>query len=239
MLRLATSRTLILLSSFIVAALPTFAATTIFSESFSTNGILNGMSPDVGGTWSGSSGLTVEDGVLDTARSNTSSPDSISASFTQALGSGEILGLSIVTTETQGLFATNGYAGLTLYAGGTEYFFIGSPGLVDEWGITGTGLSASTQTFTPALTAEAQTVYFTYEYDTGDWSLNIGGENLNGTGVANLEIDSVGIVSDGYNIADIAISSIGLQLVPEPGSYALFFAGGLLGLLALRRRITK
>jgi hypothetical protein len=224
-----------ILSSVMVLVLVSsaFGATTVFSDDFSTAGDLDGMSADVGGTWSVDSGaFTSTGGVVDTGVSNGDFTDEAFASFTESLAAGEQLALTFVTTESAGEFAARPWAGVSLYVGNSEEVFLGSPGGFTEWGITGL---VSTTTFSPSITAEPQTAVFGYAFDTGGWSFTVNGEALSGTATTGLAFDRVRIGSDANNRADIAVSSIDVTITPEPATMSLLALGGI-AMLKRRKR---
>ena len=175
----------------------------VFREDFSTTGDLDGSTPDVGGDWtcnSAAESFEVETaGVFDT---NTDSTEGacVFAAFADGavLGAGETLTLTFETTATDGTFAANGWAGFSLLSGYTnpsaaygEHCFMGSPNEVSGWGVDqavfggikglctdGTVFSTS-DAYLPSgktqLTAQTQTCYFTYNYDTGAMTFTVGG----------------------------------------------------------------
>ncbi len=226
----------ILMLFFLLALAPAAFGATVFSDDFSTNGTLGGTSADIGGTWvAGSGALVVSGGVVDTAASNTSSFDTAGAAMTQVLGTGEQITLTFVTAESAGDFATVGWVGVSLYVGGSEKVFMGSPGFpTTEWGIAGS-VPGSNTTFATSITAEPQTAVFDYDFDSGDWSFSVDGQTLNGTATAGLAFDQVGIGSDRDNIADMAVSSINITITPEPATMSLLALGGI-AMLKRRKR---
>jgi hypothetical protein len=145
-----------------------------------------------------------------------------------------MLDLSFVTTETDGVFANSGWVGLSLFAGNDdEAFFIGAPGNLSEWGID--GQEAAQSVFSPSITAEAQSVSFSYSFDTGEWELSVASSNLSGTATAGLELDRLRIGADSVNQADIAIDGITVA-VPEPSAYAALAGIFVLGFVVVLRR---
>ncbi len=143
-------------------ALPvaTFGAP-VFSDDFSTDGSLNGMSADIGGTWSVVlNSLSASGGVVDTNAST--DVGMAKASFTQALAEGEVMTLRFVTVESAGGFSFFGRAGISLYESGNEQVFMGGLGVFPvEWGIGGSAIGSS-QAFSTSITAEPQTAVFEY-----------------------------------------------------------------------------
>lgn len=208
---------------------------TIFSDDFSQpDGTqLNGTTPDIGGNWSvtsgSSSGIVINSGIVTTTGSNSpSSIDLMFANFTSTLGSNELLTMNFDVSGFTGSNVASGFAGISLFEGNNERFFIGSTSGSGNWGIAGL---AST-----SVNVGANSGSFTYEYNTGAWTLSITGDSISGTSTANYGLDRIRIASDRSNIADIAVSSVEVSVVPEPSAYALI--GGLiaLGLIPLRRK---
>ena len=185
--------------------------TTIFADDFSVDGDLHNQSADTGGVWSVNSGaLSVFSGGVDTQNGNTASKQAF-ASFSRALTANETLTLTLTTSATAGSFNTVGWAGISLYTGGTEQFFIGSPGLISGWGIG--GIVNPAQQTSPLITGSAQTVIFTYAYDTGAWTFEVpGSADLSGTTTVNLALDTLRLGADMNNIATILISDISITV---------------------------
>ena len=127
--------------------------------------------------------------------------------FSNAIGSGDLLKLTFNSNNVTN-FATNGWAGVSLYSGGatgTEQIFIGSLGGESNWGVSGTAFSSS---ISLTESNESVSVTFTYEYNTGKWTINVGGETKNGTISSNLALNTLRIAADINNNADIAISDL-------------------------------
>ncbi|MBK6833965.1 MAG: hypothetical protein IPG89_06695 [Bacteroidetes bacterium] len=106
------------------------------------------------------------------------------------------------------IFLTTGWAGVSFYTGGSngdEEIYIGSLGNTPSWGIDGPAMGGPTQINWPSAVAE---VKFTYDYDSGDWTLKIGNQTANGNINSNLELSTVRIAADISNYADIAVSNL-------------------------------
>ena len=213
------------------------SAVTVFSDDFSDDGNLNGQTPGVGEAWSVTAGsMTSSGGVMDTANTGGGQMKLAYAEFENnlSLGGGEMITLRFVTVNTSGTFQD--WAGISLYEGNTERFFMGLPGSSVNWGIDNTGLGGPAQYTT--LPGAAQDVTFTYAYDSGAWTYDVGAQSLSGNGLANLALDKIriGVDSD----ADIAVTSITAQFsdgsaVPEPTTLG-FIGVALVGLCGLGRR---
>ena len=204
-----------------------------FSEADGT--ALNGKAPDIGSNWNvtvGSAGLNVNGGSVDTQ----GAARAAFGGFT-ALGAGERLTLTYDTVATGGTFFTAGFAGVSLFvggSGGSEPFFTGDPGSggAASWGVVGIGAGGDQIT---ADTTVATSATFVYTYDTGAWTFTTtSGINLAGTGTANLAIDTLRFANGGGG--DIAVDNFAVDIsaVPEPSSSALLGLGGIA--LMLRRR---
>ncbi len=168
---------------------------TLFSDNFANNTAWNITSGD----------LIVSNNIASTE--GNSSMTTAFANFSQPLGSGDVLQLTFNSNSVTN-FATNGWAGVSLYTGGasgTEQIFIGSPGNHSNWGVDGAALGAVVSL---ARTSEIAQVNFSYNYDTGDWSLNVSGETVGGTIASGLAFDAIRIGADINNLADIAVSNL-------------------------------
>ncbi len=105
-------------------------------------------------------------------------------------------------------FATTGWAGVSLYTGGssgTEQVFIGSLGNKANWGIGGATLDSEVSF---SKTSPSVDVEFTYVYHSGAWILTVDGEQQSGTMDANLAFNTLRIGADVNNNADIAIVNV-------------------------------
>lgn len=212
-------------------------AEVIFSDNFNTDGPLSGSSADIGGTWNVTSGtLSISGGVVDTAASDSSNADIAFASFTRALTANETLTLTFQTTTSSGLFATSGWAGLSLFEKGYEKLFLVGPSYTPEWGIVGPAIG-SVKVFSPSITEAAQTAVFEYVFNTGHWNFTVNSQQISGTATANLAFDQIRIGADIYNYKDIAVSKINVTAaIPEPASALMIGFGGLLVLGCRRLR---
>lgn len=203
---------------------------------------VNGKPADVGGSWGAPGSQTIVGGVLDTAP--VGQHEGSFLDFTRALGVGETLTLTFRSAESAGtMFDIDGYAGMSLYVGGSEKLFIGDPGggqAVNGWaldGFAGGGPSSYT-----GLGSEAVTGTFTYNFDTGLGTLLVSdGVNSASTSHnydAGLALNRFRIQSGSSDAAALAIDSFSVSAaqVPEPASLGLLAVGLLGGLACARRR---
>lgn len=203
----------------------------VFADDFNeANGTLvNGKAPDVGGNWSvtvGSAGLDVQSGEVDTA----GGARAAFGTFTEALSTGRTLVLDFETADTTGLFHSNGFAGISLFEGGTERIFIGDPGGASSvWGLRQSGLSDDT-----TVADESVVGKFLYAFDTGAYQLFLNGVlEANGTIASGFALDRVRFANgDG---GDINVSELVVSFeIPAPAALPAGLA--LIGLAAARRR---
>lgn len=137
--------------------------------------------------------------------------------FYTSFGSNEIIKVSFNSNNVTN-FATSGWAGLSLYTGGSggnERIFIGTPGLVSSWGLAG---SCFPSNVVCSSTNPNTTVDFEYSYNTGEWRLKVGSEFLSGITTPNLDFNTVRIGADVDNLADIALSNL---LITKNNSFTL------------------
>lgn len=217
------------------------SATIIFSDSFSAaNGTMLGSYNG----WNVTSGdVAIQGGTVDTSLSNTFLINTQAFHTFQTLTAGSILTLNFTTlAPSSGNFFSGGWAGISLFSGANENFFLGnasSPGwaLID-YGNTLNNAKVSGVGTNPSNASQA--VQFTYSFDTGAWSYNVGGHTLNGTSASGLAINAVRIGADHSNISDINVNNITVSTasasaVPEPGTMMLM-GSGVLGMLGFRRK---
>ncbi|MGL1892405.1 MAG: InlB B-repeat-containing protein [Spirochaetaceae bacterium] len=188
----------------------------LFFDDFSSTGNLHGQSPDVGsGTWDVTfGGLSTSSGSCITS-GTTGVVDTGFGTFTRAMASGEILTLEF-TTSAITPFGNAGWAGISLFAGGTEKFYFGNIGGFNGWGIDVVGFTQSTTS--PLLTTSAQVATFTYEYSSGYWTWSIAGQYHTGTGTSDLEINQVRIGGEASSTTDISVDSIEVTVDIAPPS---------------------
>ncbi len=189
------------------------SAATVFQDDFAAaNGTaLSGRTPTVGsGTWSVTSGgPTIQNGSLNTYSSGSATMTTALGTYSTTLGAGKILDVTFATLDpSPGVFFNAGWTGISLFSGATEQLYLGNSS--SQWGITGAALSNIAQTVTPSQTV-AQTVHFTYVYDTGAWTYQVGAANvLSGTATNNLALSAVriGAGNSGSTYANINVDSI-------------------------------
>jgi hypothetical protein len=211
----------------------------VFNDDFNAaNGTsLQGRAPLVGTSWNVTSGAAlIQNQSFDTSQST--SYTFAFGGLSRALGAGEEITLNFTTlAPSSGKFLTTGWAGISLYtggSGGTERIFIGSVGGFPNWGIQGGALSGTQILST--ITSAAADVSFQYAYNTGNWSLSVGSGSLSGTAAANLAFNTLRIGGDFNNLANINVDSLSASIttIPEPSVASLLALG--LGVLFRRSR---
>lgn len=191
---------------------------------------LAGKLPDRGqGTWAASGGPSVQAGVVDTV----GGAREAFGTLEQALAPGERLQVFLTTTTTGGTFFSSGFAGLSLFSGGSERFFAGDPsGASSAWALEEAGV----QSVGTALTAEATRVMVEYEFDTGDVRLvDFGGSGIVATLAAapGWPIDQLRLANGGGG--DLAVDDVEARIIPGPSTvlafndYPIVLAHGLFG----------
>ncbi len=233
----------------LLVAPATIKAEWVFQDDFSaTNGtLLNGSTPDVGSNWnvtSGAAQLIISNSAVDTSFVTAPATYTFAfGDFTRALSSGETLTFTFTTgNPANNNFFTTGWAGLSLYtggSGGTEQFFLGSVGLEPYWGIDGAAAGGK-QWFTNIASA-AQSVTFTYVYDTGAWNYAIGANTMSGVTTSNLAFNTLRIGADFSDTASIKVEGVGVEFsttaaVPEPSTYLAGICLAAIGTIQWMRR---
>lgn len=221
------------------------SAEIIGADDFSeyTGTAVNGKLADIGGgAWSAPGTQTIVGGILDTDL--VGQHEGSFLDLTRALGPGEILTLTFISAESAGaMFHLDGYAGMSLYVGGSEKLFIGDPGggqAVNGWALDGfAGGGPSTYT---GLGSEAVTGTFTYNYDTGLGTLIVS-DGVNSASTTHnydpaLALNRFRIQSGSSDAAGLAVDSFNISVapVPEPASLGLLAAGAAVCLACQRKR---
>ena len=224
------------------------SGTDVFRDNFTaaTGTLLNGRTPEVGGVWNvttGAASLTITDNAVDTSVVSLSEALAYGG-FTSTLSTGQVLTLRFSTAApaSTGFLGTGGWGGVTLYSGGsggTEQFFLGKPSGSGyaNWGITGAAVGWNAWTFSQSLT-NAESVVFTYDYDTGAWTYSVGSASTGGTAASHMAFDTVRIASGtDQGQTAIKVQDVSVGVVPEPSSFVLLALGGLgIGACLYRRK---
>jgi hypothetical protein len=192
-------------------------AVAVFADDFSEDPgtAINGKASDIGSGWTTSAG--------DPTISATNTFDTSGAartafgSFSSILGSGQTLILTYDTLAVGGgNFFSGGYAGVSLYADGSERIFTGDRGGTDTgWGVDGGALNGG-EVSSNDTTSDTSAI-FIYEFDSGEWSFTTAsGVDFSGTGFAGEEFDSLRVVNG--NGGDIQVDNMQVNFIPEPSS---------------------
>lgn len=174
--------------------------TVLFSDNFNNSS-----------AWNITSGQLIVAGNIATTQGDANMTTAF-ASFSQPLGAGDVLQLTFNSNHVTN-FATSGWAGISLYTSGTEQVFIGSPGNISSWGLDGPVFGSA---IALSRTNEVAEVKFTYNYNTGAWTINVSGDTASGTIASGLAFDQIRIGADINNYADIAVSN--LNVVTNSGT---------------------
>lgn len=207
-------------------------AAVVFSDDFSEpdGTAIIGKAPDVGNAWTGTA-PNITGGSFNT----TGAARAAFASFNASLGAGEVLTLSYDTLAL-GNFFSGGYAGVSLYSGGTELVFTGDAGGSGGntfWAVDGAAVGLNLSSDSTAATS----VVFSYVYDTGAWTFTTGsGVNLSGTGTANLAFDQLRVANGSGGDINVDNLVVNIDPVPEPAASVLLGLG-VVGLAFTRRRL--
>lgn len=217
-----------------VLAVNVCKGTTVFLDTFSLapGTSIVGSAPDIGGVWTGNGGA----GPVAISAANTldTSGDgrTLFSTFTSSLGAGQQLTLSYDTLALGGNNFFSGWAGVSLYAGGGEKMFTGSPG-TPSWGVDGGDIGGQQGS---GNTTAVTSATFTYLYDSGAWTFTtLSGVNMFGTGTAGLALDELRVANGAGADINLDNLTVNISPVPEPTSLALLGLGGL-GLALYRRR---
>lgn len=185
---------------------PSTHAATLFSDDFSeANGTgLDGKLPDVGGApWDQTVGgaLSVDSGSG--GRINTAGGARVAFGFfTGSLDAGEKLVLDF-DLDNIGNFHSGGFAGLSLFEGGTERIFVGDGGAATTWVVSESGVGTDTSGIARSNTNGR----FTYDFDSGNYSLSLDGDGaVTGQIAAGISPDRIRFANNGGG--DIIINSI-------------------------------
>jgi len=213
----------------------------IFSDNFTqSNGtLLSDHTPTVGTGWSVPLGTPqIYDDAVNTYYSGSLNQTAAFGTFTGVLGAGDVLHLDFSTLDPFPGAFSGGYAGVSLYsggAGGTEQFYFGILLNTESWSIAGDAIInlQNSGLFSPNVTGSAQSVHFTYAYDTGDWTYQVGTGSLSGTAKAHVALDSVriGAGPDFNQWGSINVNAIQVSIiarspgVPVPTASPLALAG--------------
>jgi triacylglycerol lipase len=186
--------------------------------------------PDQGlGKWVASGSPSVQGGAVDTF----GGAREAFGTFEQPLAAGEKLQVFVTTTPTAGTFFSGGFAGFSLYAGGSERVYVGDPsGPSSAWVLEETGV----QSVDTALGVEATRVMVEYTFDTGELRfVDFGGTGTIETlaGPAGWPIDQIRLANGGGG--DFAVDDVEARIIPGTSTvlafndYPVVLAHGLFG----------
>lgn len=179
---------------------------------------LDGKLPDMGKAWqqTGGPSLAVSGNAIDTH----GSWRTCFANFTRPLEPNELLTITIANLQTRGNFFDIGWAGYSIYTGGSEgreRVFFGDIGRAESWAFSVLDGPGSTS---PNTTAP-NTVTFTYNAVTGDTTLSLsagspGGLVLSEVASAGLAIDSLRIANGRGSDLKFGAITAHATIIPEP-----------------------
>lgn len=218
---------LICTSSLIASA----RAAVVFSDDFSEadGTAIIGKAPDVGNAWTGNA-PNITAGSFNT----TGAAREAYSTFTGGLGASEVLTLSYDTLAL-GNFFSGGYAGVSLYAAGSERLFTGDAGGVAGnafWAVDGNAFGLNLSSDNTGTTS----VVFSYVFDTGAWTFTTSsGVNLSGTATANVAFDQIRVANGSGGDINVDNLVVDISPVPEPSAPVLLGLG-LIGLVCRRSR---
>jgi len=249
MRKFTKTTTLAALAGLALAASSAHAAT-IYSETFSGTGDLNGTTPDTGAnTWVASTDWNADWNADGSITGSTSGTDDDSAFLSFAPTSGNVYTLSATVTQPTSGFSTSAWVGLGFTAsaatgssGGTGFY--SAPNNASPWMLY--RVNSEVKTYAGSGTAGSAiegnyggTITLSIELDTtaaqwtAEWFVN--GSSVRAEAYStNPTITHVGFGrEDG---ASSTLTSFSLTAIPEPGAHALL--AGLTGLVfvMLRRR---
>lgn len=194
-----------------------------------------GSTPDIGSGWTGNGGA----GPVAISAGNSLDTEgdarTLFAALNATLGAGEEITLTYDTLFLNN-FNAGGYAGVSLYTGGssgTEQIYTGDVYNQAKWGVDGAGVGGAQPSAVPwGMTS----VTLNYFYDTGAWTMTTtSGVDLSGMGTPDLAIDELRVANGLGGDINVDNLLVDISTVPEPTSLALLGIGGL-GFALYRRR---
>ncbi|TWT76991.1 hypothetical protein Pla123a_24160 [Posidoniimonas polymericola] len=224
----------LLAAALVVAAPLSVDAGVLGADDFSEGdgALLNGKTADVGGVWAAPDSGQIQGGAYDTAQFGDSHQGAF-VDFSGALAAGETLTMTFETLATAGdMFSDgvsgNSYAGISLYVGGDEKFFVGDPAGGNDvlgTGWTLDGFAGGSGVAISAIGSEAVSGVFTYHFDSGNASLTVD-DGVTSDTIFRTYDPGVAInrlrIQAGDGAAEINVASFSVSSdVPEPASLSL------------------